>query len=129
MYKRQDIALYLASKYGTDFANYKSLEFCGELAASMSIPQRMTISNMGVEMGAKFAFFPSDETTKEFYLERGMEWEFFAADEDASYEKELTVNASEIGPQVALPGDVGNGVDVREARGIRIHQVLSLIHI
>lgn len=119
----KDIALYLASKYGTDFANYKSLEFCGELAASMSIPQRMTISNMGVEMGAKFAFFPSDETTKEFYLERGMEWEFFAADEDASYEKELTVNASEIGPQVALPGDVGNGVDVREARGIRIHQV------
>ena len=113
----KDIALYLASKYGTDFANYKSLEFCGELAASMSIPQRMTISNMGVEMGAKFAFFPSDETTKEFYLERGMEWEFFAADEDASYEKELTVNASEIGPQVALPGDVGNGVDVREARG------------
>lgn len=119
----KDIALYLASKYGTDFANYRSLEFCGELADLMTIPQRMTISNMGVEMGAKFAFFAADKTTKAYYTKRGIECEEFAADSNAVYVKELAVDAVEIGPQVALPGDVGNGVDVGSVRGTPIQQV------
>ncbi|MFB6367333.1 aconitase/3-isopropylmalate dehydratase large subunit family protein [Paenibacillus elgii] len=119
----KDIALYLATQYGTDFAGYQSIEFSGELASSLTISQRMTLSNMGVEFGAKFAMFAVDETTQAYYSARGLPCEPFGADKNATYAREITVDASKLEPQVSLPGDVGNGVNVTEACGIHINQV------
>ena len=62
----KDLILHIAGKYTTEVAQYKSTEFVGPLADKMSMGSRMTISNMGVEIGAKFAFFNADKTTLEF---------------------------------------------------------------
>ena len=66
----KDIILYLLGLYGTDFARYKAIEFCGSLIDKMSISSRLTMSNMGVEMGAKFAMCPADEKTIEYLSDR-----------------------------------------------------------
>ena len=119
----KDIALYLAAQYGTDFASYQSIEFTGEAARAMSMSERMTLSNMGVELGAKFAFFASDETTKAYYAQRSIPCEAFDADEDAAYARKIVVDCARLEPQVALPGDVGNGVGVSQVAGTKVNQV------
>ena len=59
----KDIILKIAADYGTDVAIYKSVEFLGPVAKEMSLDSRFSISNMGVEIGAKFAIFEADEKT------------------------------------------------------------------
>ncbi len=53
----KDIVLHIAGSFGTEVAQYKAIEFSGPVAGRMSLASRMTLSNMGVELGAKFAFF------------------------------------------------------------------------
>ena len=54
----KDLVLHLAGRYGTDVAQYCSIEYAGPLTASISVAGRMTMANMGVELGAKFACSP-----------------------------------------------------------------------
>jgi len=61
----KDALLYIAGKYTAEVAQYKAVEFVGGGATDMSLASRMTMSNMGVEIGAKFAFFEADEKTLE----------------------------------------------------------------
>ena len=65
----KDLLLHLAGRHGADMAQYKAIEFTGPLVSEMSIAQRMTMSNMSVELGAKFGIFASDDRTVE-YLEK-----------------------------------------------------------
>ena len=59
----KDVALHLAGRFGTAVASYRAIEFAGPAADAMSLASRMTLANMGVELGAKFAFFAADEAT------------------------------------------------------------------
>ena len=68
----KDAVLRIIGDIGADGANYLACEFKGEAAARMSIPERMTVSNMAIEMGAKAGIFEPDETTVK-YLEGRVE--------------------------------------------------------
>jgi homoaconitase/3-isopropylmalate dehydratase large subunit len=69
----KDIILYLAGKYSAEAAQYKAVEFVGPLAEEMNIASRMTMSNMAVEIGAKFGFFVPDQKISDFLKGRAQE--------------------------------------------------------
>ncbi|MFP6707770.1 MAG: 3-isopropylmalate dehydratase large subunit [Alphaproteobacteria bacterium] len=109
----KDVILKVASELGTDYGLYKSVEYVGPVARQMSIAQRWTVSNMGVEVGAKFAIFEGDEKTDEFLAGRvNRPYKHVTADSDATYEAEYEFDLSNLTPMVARPGDPGNGVPV-----------------
>lgn len=119
----KDVILHLAHLYGTEVAQYKSIEFCGPTADDMSLSGRLTMSNMGVELGAKFAFFRADATTLE-YLEGKARRpaEAFMPDADARYQENYEVDISTLTPQVAAPHEVGNVRPAAEFDNLKIDQ-------
>jgi len=119
----KDIILYLAGKYTTEVAQYKAVEFSGPLADSMSLSSRMTMSNMGVEIGAKFAFFKADDKTLAFLKGRTQrQTAAFEADRDAAYLEIYEEDLSDLEPRVAFPHDVGNVRPVSDAGTIPVDQ-------
>ncbi len=100
----KDVILYLIGKIGVDGALYRSLEFCGEGVAKLSMDDRFTIANMAIECGAKNGIFPVDEKTLE-YINGRTEREpvVFEADADAKYDKTIEIDLCALRPIVALP--------------------------
>lgn len=101
------------------------IEYCGEGVKTLSVPERSTITNMGAELGATTSIFPSDEITCEFLKAQGREQDYIplSADPDAVYDKEITVNLSELEPLAACPHSPDNVKSVREIGPIKIDQV------
>lgn len=103
-------------------ATYKAVEYAGETIRALSMDERMDITNMAVEMGAKVGLMPVDETTKAYLAARGItNCPVDASDPDAVFCAEHRFDASALAPQVACP----HGVDqVTEAKTVRelIHQ-------
>jgi 3-isopropylmalate/(R)-2-methylmalate dehydratase large subunit len=121
----KDLILHLIGMIGADGATYKSLEFSGEAVDHMGMSERLTISNMAVEAGAKVGLFPSDRITHE-YLEgqnRGADYQPISADDDASYERVIHIDANKLEPTVARPHTVDNIALAKELKGTRIQQV------
>lgn len=123
----KDIILYIAGKYTTEVAQYKAVEFKGPTVEEMSIASRMTIANMGVEIGAKFAFFEADQKTLDYllkYVKEGAEKRvgIFKADPDARYEQVIEIDVSRLEPQVAFPHDVGNVRPISAVGDIKVNQ-------
>ncbi|MFB6266405.1 MAG: 3-isopropylmalate dehydratase large subunit [Halodesulfurarchaeum sp.] len=122
----KDLILKIIGDRGADGENYRSMEFVGPLAESLRIDERMTISNMVVEAGAKAGIFPSDDTTRAFLSERGRDddWQPLEPDEGATYDAEYEYDATDLEPQVAYPHQVDNVVPVSHERvqDVEIHQ-------
>lgn len=117
----KDVILKVASELGTDYGLYRSVEYVGPVASQMTIAQRWTVSNMGVEVGAKFALFEGDEKTDAFLEGRvDRPYEHVSADADATYEAEYEFDLSDLTPMVARPGDPGNGVPAESVQGERV---------
>ncbi|NOZ64657.1 MAG: 3-isopropylmalate dehydratase large subunit [Caldiserica bacterium] len=121
----KDIILHLIGKLGASGATYKALEFTGEGTRNLSMDDRLTISNMAVECGAKTGIFPSDEITREYLTSMGRENDFqeISYDTDAPYEKEVFINIEEVEPMVSLPHSVDNVSKVKEVKNLKIDQV------
>jgi len=119
----KDIVLHIAGTFGTEVAQYKAIEFLGPVATRMSLASRMTLSNMGVELGAKFAFFEADEKTIGFLKGRVDEQvQPFGPDKDASYCAIHKVDITGLEPQVSLPHNPGNTKAVSEIEDIEVAQ-------
>ncbi|HKL67355.1 MAG TPA: aconitase family protein, partial [Bacteroidales bacterium] len=118
----KDLSLYIIGILGTAGANYMSIEYHGEGVKTLSVSDRMTIANLASEMGAKNAVFPADEVLLEFLGEE--KYEGVWADEGAYYEKEMTINLSDLYPLVAAPHNVDNIKGISEVKGTRIQQGL-----
>lgn len=103
----------------------KVIEYCGEGVKTLSVPERATITNMGAELGATTSIFPSDEVTKEFLTAqgRGEVWTPLAADPDAVYDEELTIDLSQLVPMAACPHSPDNVKTVAEIGPMKIDQV------
>ena len=103
----------------------KVFEYFGEGVATLSVPDRATITNMGTETGCTTSIFPSDEVTRQFLKAQGREKDFvpLAPDDDAVYDEIIEINLSEIEPMVALPHSPGNVKKVREVGPIKVDQV------
>jgi 3-isopropylmalate/(R)-2-methylmalate dehydratase large subunit len=121
----KDLVLHLIGRIGADGATYKSLEFAGEAVDNMPVNDRLTISNMAVEAGAKVGLFQSDKLTRA-YLEamgRVQDYQPLAADSDAFYEQTIVIDLNQLEPTVAKPHTVDNTATARSLRAIKIHQV------
>jgi 3-isopropylmalate/(R)-2-methylmalate dehydratase large subunit len=120
----KDLILSIAGDIGADGATYRALEFTGETMGRMDMAGRMTCCNMAVEMGAKAGIVPPDRTTWE-YLKGRRKLESFslAGDPDATYLGERSYDVSDLPPQVAVPPNVDQVVDVGEVAGTRVDQV------
>ena len=121
----KDLILHLIGQIGADGATYKALEFGGEAVTHMTMSQRLTIANMAVEAGAKVGLFPSDSVTQEFLAGQGRKEDYkpLYPDDDANYEKAISVDLGQLEPMVSFPHTVDNVFPVEKARGIKIQQV------
>jgi 3-isopropylmalate/(R)-2-methylmalate dehydratase large subunit len=101
------------------------LEFVGPATKSLSIDERLAVSNLAVEAGSETGIFPADETTAA-YLDGRTEkkWEAVHSDPDASYSRQLEVDLDRLEPLVAKPHNPENVVPVSELAGTPIHQVV-----
>jgi 3-isopropylmalate/(R)-2-methylmalate dehydratase large subunit len=117
----KDVALALAQELGADGASYQALEFGGPGLGSLDVEDRLVISNMTVEMGAKNGVFPSDEKTIEYL--GGNAGNCTTADVDARYSRELVMALDRMTPRVALPHQVDRVVPVADAAGTPVQMV------
>ena len=121
----KDLILFLIGKIGVDGALYKSLEFSGEGLKQLTIADRLTISNMAIEAGAKNGIFPVDEITKEFLNGRvTRKWEAVYPDDDAEYDEVVELNLDEIDCTVSWPHLPENAKPAREGHDIKIDQIV-----
>ena len=101
------------------------MEYSGPGVATLSVPERATITNMGAELGATSSVFPSDEQTRAFLRLMGREDDFvpMAADEDATYDREIIIDLSTLAPLAAQPHMPDRVVPVAELDGLIVDQV------
>jgi 3-isopropylmalate/(R)-2-methylmalate dehydratase large subunit len=108
-----------------DGCTYKSVEFYGAMIADLSVSERMTMTNLAMEMGVKCAFVPPDEKTRE-YLEGRLKdrpYKELHADSDAVYSREIVVDLDKLGPMIACPHEVENTKPIEDVVGTHIDQV------
>ena len=123
----KDAVLRIIGDIGADGANYLACEFRGTAAARMSIPERMTVSNMAIEMGAKAGIFETDETTIN-YLEcrvkdkGAVKAGIVRGDEDAAVSRKHW-NVDDLEPQIAMPHNVDNVLPISQVPEVKIDQV------
>ncbi|MCD4776982.1 MAG: 3-isopropylmalate dehydratase large subunit [Candidatus Aegiribacteria sp.] len=120
----KDLILTIIGDVGAGGANYMAVEFNGPAVGGLRISDRMTIANMGIEMGAKIAAFPANMLTSKYLQDLGMDtsgavW----SDHDAEYASSLEYDLSDIIPVIACPHQVDNVVPVEEMAGMKIDQV------
>jgi len=121
----KDLILYIAGKYSTEIAQYKSVEFTGQVAQEMSLGSRMTMSNMAVEIGGKFGFFEPDEKVTQYLSHRtDKSFDLLKADEEAIYERIYEIDVSALEPQVAVPFAVDNVKSISEVGEVRVDQAV-----
>ncbi len=121
----KDVILHIIGKIGVDGALYKSMEFVGEGVKSLTVYDRLTISNMAIEAGAKNGIFEVDEQTEAYVKERSTrEFVAYKADEDAVYDATYEIDLSTITSTVAFPHLPENTKTFDEIGEIKIDQVV-----
>lgn len=119
----KDVILHIAKDIGSNGATYKAVEFYGEAITAMSVDERLTISNMAVEIGAKVGLMDADEKVLKWVRERSSKTpKPVAADSNAKYIASKVYDVSKLVPQVAKPHAVDNVSDVTELSDIKIDQ-------
>ncbi len=102
------------------------VEYFGDGAASLAVPQRATITNMGAELGVTTSIFASDEQTKRFLAAQGRQevYEYLAADDGAGYDRVIEIDLSALEPLAACPSSPDNIRPVSEIAGLKTAQVV-----
>ena len=121
----KDIILHLLSRLTVKGGVGKIFEYFGDGVASLSVPERATVTNMGAELGATTSIFPSDENTYKFLKAQGREEAYtpLCADEGAQYDEVVEVDLSSLVPLAACPHSPDNVVPVSELSHIKVDQV------
>jgi 3-isopropylmalate/(R)-2-methylmalate dehydratase large subunit len=121
----KDLVLHVIGDLRADGATYRSVEFAGETIRAMSVAGRMVLTNMAAEMGAKNGVVEPDETTRAWLAGRVKNgYDEIHADPDATYERVIDYDVSDLPPQVAKPHTVDNVVPVTDVAGTTIDQGL-----
>ena len=100
-------------------------EYAGPGVATLSVPERATIANMGAELGATGTLSPSDGVTRAFLKAMGREadWRELGPDADAAYDEEEAIDLSALVPLAAQPHMPDRVVPVAELDGLPVEQV------
>lgn len=100
-------------------------EYTGEGAASLEVPQRATITNMGAELGATSSIFPADEQVRKFLKAQQREDAYteLLPDEDAEYDDTIEINLSELEPLISCPHQPDNVMPLKDVEKKPVQQV------
>ena len=121
----KDVILHIIGMIGVDGALYKSMEFTGKGVGALTVYDRLTISNMAIEAGAKNGIFPVDSQVLEYVKERSDRTPLiFEADEDAEYDEVYEIDLSEIKSTVAFPHLPENTRTFDDIGDVKIDQVV-----
>jgi aconitate hydratase len=125
MVSAKDVILHILGLLGVKGGVGMIMEYAGPGVATLSVPERATIANMGAELGATTSVFPSDEVTRGFFAAQGREadWTEQLPDADAEYDAEVKVDLSALIPLAARPHSPDNVAPVSALAGIRVDQV------
>ena len=115
----KDMILTIIGELGSDGALYKAVEFGGDYVRDASVPSRITLCNMAVEMGAKNGVIEADDKTVSYL---GREGKTFRSDRNAVYADEIEFDINNVEPQIACPSEVDNVVPVTEVDDVAIDQ-------
>lgn len=121
----KDVILHVLGKLTVKGGVGKVMEYAGPGVATLSVPERAVITNMGAELGATTSVFPSDEKTREFLAKMGRPGDFveLLADADATYDEELAVDLSALQPLAAAPHMPDRMVAIKDIAGMKVDQV------
>jgi 3-isopropylmalate/(R)-2-methylmalate dehydratase large subunit len=126
----KDIILHTIADIGVDGANYKAMEFSGEVIKSLEIDDRFSICNMAIEAGGKSGIIEPDEKTFEYVrniqkksLNKNT-WNKLKSDKDARYSQIKTYDVSKWEPAVACPHLPGNVKPISKLRNVKLNQVV-----
>ena len=121
----KDVILTVLEHFGVKGNVNTVFEYTGPGVATLSIPERATICNMGAECGVTTSLFPSDEATKAFLKAQGREKDYapLCADDDATYDGLFEIDLSSVVPMVACPHSPGNVKKVSELAGLPVNQI------
>ncbi len=121
----KDLALYILSQYGTDLGTGYFIEFSGSTISGLSVESRMTLCNMGIEMGARGALIAPDQTTIDYiknrryapqgedFVKAEKQWRQLFTDPGAHFDKTVEIDATKVpvmitygtNPGMAMPID------------------------
>ena len=121
----KDIILEMLRRLTVKGGTGKVFEYTGDGAARLSVPERVTITNMGAELGATTSVFPADETVRAFLRAQGREADFreILPDEGCSYDEEMEIALDALEPLVACPHLPDQVRRVRDAEKVPVQQV------
>ncbi|HAE82060.1 MAG TPA: 3-isopropylmalate dehydratase large subunit [Ktedonobacter sp.] len=119
----KDVTFEIVRTIGVDGANYRAIEYSGELVEQMSVSERFTLCNMAIEMGGKAGLVAPDATTCEWLSGRTDREYPMLAPRNAQYEQVVEIDASRLQPMIACPPDVNNVVPVEQVEHVKIDQV------
>ncbi len=120
----KDIILHLLGELTVKGGVGKVFEYAGPGVATLTVPERATITNMGAELGATTSIFPSDGQTRRFLKSMGREADFveLGADEGASYDEEIRIDLSALEPLAAAPHMPDRRVRIKDLAGMKVEQ-------
>jgi 3-isopropylmalate/(R)-2-methylmalate dehydratase large subunit len=122
----KDIILYIIAKISASGGTGYFIEYAGSAICSLSMEARMTICNMSIEMGARGGLIAPDKITFDYikgkkFAPQGVEldkkieqWKTLKSDEDATFDKVLTFDASDIGPMITYGTNPGMGIKITD---------------
>ncbi len=120
----KDLILHTLGMLGVDGANYRALEFSGDVIRGLSMAQRFTMANMAVEAGAKNGIIEPDETTLAFVAQRSHRTPVVCtSDPDVDYEGVIKVAVDTIEPQIAFPHSPANVRPLSQVGKVALDQV------
>lgn len=122
----KDVVLHVLSIFGTKGNVGTMIEYGGPGVATLDVPSRATITNMGAELGVTTSVFPSDAVTRDFLVAQGRpdDWTELGADADAAYDRVIEIDLAAIEPLAACPHSPGNIATVASLAGKKVNQVL-----
>ena len=121
----KDIILEVLRRLSVKGGVGRVMEYAGPGVATLTVPERATIANMGAELGATTSVFPSDEVTRAFLKaqDREADWQPLAADPGAAYDETVEICLDTLVPLVAKPHMPDNVETVEAVGPIAVDQV------
>ena len=122
----KDVILKVLSILGSKGNVGTAVEYFGDGVATLTVPERATITNMGTELGVTSSVFPSDDVTREFLAaeDREGDWLEIKADDDAEYDRVIDIDLASLVPMAACPSNPGNVKTIEECGELPVSQVL-----
>ena len=122
----KDVILKVLERFGTKGNVGWIFEYGGPGVATLDVPSRATIANMGAELGVTTSVFPADRVTKQFLAAQGRAKDFteIVADRGAKYDDTFELDLAKVEPMMAAPHNPGNVVTVKSMAGTRVNQIM-----